>query len=71
MTRLAVVQAREQLVVQVLRRISAEYSPADDPHRCDEQIYGWELIALAARDLVRAVDALPVEERPVGWEETS
>ncbi len=60
-------EAREQLVGRVLRRLSAEHLPADDPHRADELTYCDELVAHAARNLTRAVDQLPVDEQPVGW----
>lgn len=34
-----------------------------------EVAYRQELVSLYARDLVRAVDALPAEQQPVGWQQ--
>lgn len=58
---------QEQVIKAVLRVLSAE---REDPHAHsgDEQDYAGELLALAARGLTRAVEALPADKRPVGWD---
>lgn len=61
-----VTEAREQLIRQVLRLLSSE---RDLPHvhSAAEAEYAKELIALAARNLAEATDALPENQRPVHW----
>lgn len=60
--------AREELIRAALRVVAAAYA--------DDQVWAGanaehadELLALAARDLVRTIDADPEGERPVGWGE--
>jgi hypothetical protein len=64
-----VTAAQERVIRQALRALSAE---REDPHahHDDELAYAGEQLALAARDLVRAVDALPVDALPVGWDDS-
>lgn len=45
------------------------YDRADDPNAAAYRQAAAQTLALAARDLVRAVDALPEDERPAGWAE--
>lgn len=62
--------AHTDLVNAVLRNIHADhYSNEADPNLDAEQQYSAERVALAARDLVRAVDALPADSRPIGWDQ--
>ncbi|CAM5506684.1 hypothetical protein SANTM175S_07204 [Streptomyces antimycoticus] len=57
-----------RLVSAVLRQIhSTHYADEASPHWDAEREYSAEQVALAARELVRAVDALPEDERPIGW----
>ena len=58
--------ARQQVESAALRSIHASHYYRDEnPHVDAEHAAGQ--VALAARDLVRAVEALPVEKRPAGW----
>ncbi len=63
------ISARENLLRTALRVMTAE---RDDPHadHDDEVRYAGEQLALAARELVRAVDAMPEDDQPVGWDDT-
>lgn len=57
-----------RLINAVLRTIQADhYSREDDPHFDAEREHAAELLALAARELVRAVDGMPADEQPIGW----
>jgi hypothetical protein len=62
-------EARERVEEAALRSITARHY-ADPAHQWAgaEAEYADELLALAARDLVRAVEALPEDKRPVGWD---
>ena len=59
--------AHERLKALVLQRLTADYAPADDPHRGDTIDYLDEQIELAARDLTDAVEASPRNTQPIGW----
>lgn len=51
-----------------LHSIAAHHYYADeDPHSDAAAEHADEQLALAARDLVRAVEALPGHQRPIGW----
>ncbi len=51
-----------------LRSIAAYHLPGSERAAASaEADYADELLMLAARDLVRAVEALPESARPVGW----
>jgi hypothetical protein len=53
-----------------LRSILArEYGRPEDPNGDAAAEHADEQLALAARDLVRAVERLPEGKRPVGWDE--
>lgn len=52
-----------------LRTIAAHhYFQDEDPHADAQAEHASEQLALAARDLVRAVEALPADKRPIGWD---
>ena len=58
-----------QLVSGVLRLIHADhYADESSPHWDADREYSAEQVALAARELVRAVDALPADQRPIEWD---
>jgi len=61
--------ATEAVLGAALRAVhSTYYASTDDwAHARDQAEYDVEQLALAARKLVRAVDALPDTEQPVGW----
>lgn len=61
-------EARDELIRAALRVIAADHY-ADDaaPHADAESEYAGERLALAARALVQAADALPADQQPVGW----
>jgi hypothetical protein len=62
-------EAQAAVEAAALRSITAHhYGRVEDPHADAEDEYAGEQLALAARDLVRAVEALPENERPVGWD---
>lgn len=62
-------EAQDAVEAAALRAIHARnYSRPDNPWAAAGQEHADEQVALAARDLVRAVDALPEDERPVGWD---
>jgi hypothetical protein len=63
---LSVTAAEQALLRAVLREISNEYE-APDAHSDAEAEYAGGLVALAARDLYRAVDAAPREDQPQDW----
>lgn len=66
---LAYSAARERALGAALRLMTARHVADNDPHtNSDSEIeYAEETLALAARELVRATDALPPEQRPIGW----
>lgn len=60
--------ARDELILAAMRVIAADhYVREEDPHADAESEYSGEQLALAARALVRAVDALPEADWPIGW----
>ncbi|MEX5634989.1 hypothetical protein [Parafrankia sp. FMc2] len=59
--------ARNEVIRAALRVLAAKWGDETDPHFDAEQQYADELLALAARQLVDATDALPADQRPVGW----
>jgi hypothetical protein len=69
MTTFDVDRAARQVEAAALRAITAHYyCRAEDPHSSAEAEYASEQLAMAARDLVRAVEALPADKRPIGWD---
>lgn len=66
---IAVGSAREALEEAVPHSILAnQYASETDPHADASAEHADERVALAARELVRAVDALPKSDRPIGWD---
>lgn len=63
----AVETARRTVLTGALRLMVSELSDTPYAHAADEEQYAQELLALAARELVRATDALPEGQQPVGW----
>ncbi len=62
-------EAQAAVEAAALHSIAAHhYARESDPHADAADEYASEQLALAARDLVRAVEALPENERPVGWD---
>jgi hypothetical protein len=64
-------QASRRVTVAALRLLAAELEEQEHAHSADEAQYAQELLALAARELTRAVDALPRSQQPVGWHDTT
>ena len=66
---MSVFEAQGLVEAAALRSIAAHhYGRPDDPHGDAEDEYAGEQLALAARELVRAVEALPEDQRPIGWD---
>jgi len=64
-----IASAQTLVEVSALRAIAADrYARDEDPHADAESEDADEQLALAARDLVRAVEALPADARPIGWD---
>ncbi|GAA4209880.1 hypothetical protein GCM10022220_28890 [Actinocatenispora rupis] len=63
--------AYQRLLAAAAGALRAEHSNADDPHYSDWIDVCSEELALAARDYVRAVDALPESSQPYGWNTTT
>jgi hypothetical protein len=61
------VAARERVIRAVLRVLESEHEERPHAHSAAEAEYAVEQLALAARKLVEAVDALPPDEQPIGW----
>jgi len=58
----------DTVVKAALRVIEGtHYGRVDNPHADAEVQYGREQLALAARALVEAVDRMPADEQPIGW----
>ncbi|MEU3261003.1 hypothetical protein ABZ694_24975 [Streptomyces albidoflavus] len=58
----------QKLIATALDTIQAtHYYREEDPHADAAREYADEQLALAARNLTRAVDALPADEQPIGW----
>ncbi|MEW2393130.1 hypothetical protein AB0933_32695 [Streptomyces venezuelae] len=63
------VEQHETVITTALRvNQGTHYARADNPHADAEAEYGQEQLALAARALAEAVDALPADRQPIGWE---
>lgn len=63
--------ARRALLGAALRSVYSSDYADEGPHADAQAEHDDDRLALAARDLVRAVDALPADEQPVGWRPTS
>lgn len=66
MTGHGIAGAQEVVIRAALRCLSAERHD-DSADTAAEAEYAYEQLALAARDLVYAVDGGPADQRPVGW----
>ena len=63
----ALAEPRERVISRVLQFMVAERG-LEDPRSPVAAVNNAEMaLAFACRDLVRAVDALPMEEKPRGW----
>lgn len=64
---LAYIRAVHELFRAVLRSAALDYADQGYPNFDAECQHVEEQLCLAARDLVKAVDARPEDEQPVGW----
>lgn len=64
----AALQAQGRVVMVALELVQCIMSEPS-AHREDALQYAEEQLALAARELVRETDRLPLNARPVGWGE--
>lgn len=64
----AVIRAQIRLHAAVLRSITADHYAEEGAYADAEAEYADEQVALAARDLTNAVEALPAGQQPVGWD---
>ncbi|WP_280389889.1 hypothetical protein [Nocardia wallacei] len=62
--------ARDEVVRAVLRHLSAEVAE-ESAHAAAEAEYAEELVGLAARRLVRAIENGPDSIKPVGWDDAA
>lgn len=62
-----VTQAQEQVIRAALRTLMAERGLSDDDRAAAKVADTSGALALAARDLVTAVELLPMGQRPKGW----
>lgn len=62
-------EARERVLGAALRVMTARHVAENDPRvdSASESEYADEMLALAARELTQATEALPADQRPVGW----
>ncbi len=67
MPEISVHDAHERVLQAALRVLQAERGPASDPSGDAEHEYACEQLALAARAVTRATDALPPGQQPIGW----
>ncbi|MEV6638444.1 hypothetical protein AB0M54_47815 [Actinoplanes sp. NPDC051470] len=69
MSNIDVAMKTSAVVTSAVQCLAAERSNESSPHYAAHVEYSDELLALAARDLVRSIDALPPSERPIGWDD--
>ncbi|MFF0378811.1 hypothetical protein [Actinoplanes missouriensis] len=68
---MAASRARQRVESAALDSISASHYYRDEERHADAAAeYAGEQLALAARDLVRAIEALPPQRQPIGWDAT-
>ncbi|MFE2994165.1 hypothetical protein ACFXG4_04025 [Nocardia sp. NPDC059246] len=60
--------ARDELAHAAVAYVRAMIDPREHPHSAAAAEYAEEQMCLAARQVVRAVEALPAERQPVGWD---
>ncbi|WP_405137575.1 hypothetical protein [Nocardia sp. NBC_01388] len=63
------VTARDELAHAALCYVQAQLDPREHAHSAAQVEHTEELMCLAARRVARAVEALPEDKRPVGWDE--
>ncbi|MFJ4653905.1 hypothetical protein ACIP5Y_21790 [Nocardia sp. NPDC088792] len=63
------VTARDELAHTALCYVQAQLDPRQHAHSAAQVEYAEELMCLAARRVTRAVEALPEDKRPVGWDD--
>lgn len=61
-----IIEARERVLSAALRRLSAERGDESKAYYAAEIEYADEMLALAARDLVKAVEE-STDSKPIGW----
>ena len=61
-----VIRTRRQLILAALNDAAAEYGMGGVPARA---MKADEVLAIAARNHARAIDALPLQRQPKGWHE--
>lgn len=66
--KMTVTDAQDRVILAVLRVLQAERAGPHADSAADAE-YADDQLALAARDLARAVDAIDEAARPVGWSE--
>jgi hypothetical protein len=55
------------VLTAAINSVAAERADETNAYYAAHIEYTDGLLALAARDLVRSIDALPPSERPIGW----
>lgn len=68
MSAATVLAAHDQLIRAAIQVIAAKYAE-EGPWADASSAFADELLAYAARDLTRAIDARPEADRPSGWGE--
>jgi hypothetical protein len=63
---LAFLEAKDRMLRAALRCLSAQFGPETADTAADAE-YADDELALAARDLTAATEALPSDHRPAGW----
>lgn len=63
-----VIRTRRQLVLAALQDAAAEYGMAGLPTKA---MRADDVLAIAARNHARAVEALPAGRRPKGWDDNA
>jgi len=61
------VDAARNTLIEALDRFKASFESEEHAWAAAEQEYSEELVSLAARDLVMAVNRLHKDDQPVGW----
>jgi len=64
------IAARHEVEASAARLHLAELSLSDDPASAVAVNEAQDALAVAARKLARAVDGLPMERRPKGWDQS-
>lgn len=56
-----------QTLIEAVDRYRRAVEAPETAHAAAEQEYAEELVALAARSLVRRIDRLHEDDQPIGW----